>query len=249
MDFSTVITHSYTLFVEFIHPSLFFTSLDAIFVGMFVDLYSLYQQQVEGFWVCYCHLARPSSLPSPTDLHLFKQGIIPLWEDSANCNGGKIREVLKLDEEMTDLARSLISEQSLLMFGRGYNCATALEGALKIKEVALMHSERILAGEMKHGPLALVDENLPIIVIATHDQCFRLVFICFLDNLVEARKGHLIVMRTEGDTTSVCGGSCRVIEVPLVGDCLQHVVNIVPLQLLAYHLTVIRGYNVDQPRI
>ncbi|GKB30334.1 homeodomain-like protein [Tanacetum coccineum] len=81
---------------------------------------------------------------------------------------GKIREVLKLDEEMTDLARSLNSEQSL-MFGRGYNCATALEGALKIKEATLMHSERILAGEMKHGLLALVDENQPIIVIATHD--------------------------------------------------------------------------------
>lgn len=84
--------------------------------------------------------------------------------------------MLKLDEEMKDLARSLISEQSLLMFGRGYNYATALEGALKVKEVALMHSEGILAGEMKHGPLALVDENLPIVVIATRDQCFRFVY-------------------------------------------------------------------------
>lgn len=82
---------------------------------------------------------------------------------------------------MKDLARSLISEQSLLMFGRGYNYATALEGALKVKEVALMHSEGILAGEMKHGPLALVDENLPIVVIATRDQCFRLVTICLVN--------------------------------------------------------------------
>lgn len=102
---------------------------------------------------------------------------------------GKIREVLKLDEEMKDLARSLISEQSLLMFGRGYNYATALEGALKVKEVTLMHSEGILAGEMKHGPLALVDENLPIVVIATRDQCFRLVFICYHDNLVKVLGG------------------------------------------------------------
>ena len=82
--------------------------------------------------------------------------------------------MLELDQEMKDLARQLIDEQSLLVFGRGYNYATALEGALKVKEVALMHSEGILAGEMKHGPLALVDENLPIVVIATRDACFRL---------------------------------------------------------------------------
>ena len=83
--------------------------------------------------------------------------------------------MLKLDQEMKALAKLLMSEQSLLVFGRGFNYATALEGALKVKEVSLMHSEGILAGEMKHGPLALVDENLPIIVLATRDACFRLV--------------------------------------------------------------------------
>lgn len=96
----------------------------------------------------------------------------------------KIREVLKLDQEMKDLAKLLIAEQSLLVFGRGYNYATALEGALKVKEVALMHSEGILAGEMKHGPLALVDENLPIVVIATHDACFRFVWLLFGRNYI-----------------------------------------------------------------
>ncbi|CAE6227487.1 unnamed protein product [Arabidopsis arenosa] len=131
----------------------------------------------------------------------------------------KVKEVLKLDEEMKDLAQLLIDEQSLLVFGRGYNYATALEGALKVKEVALMHSEGILAGEMKHGPLALVDENLPIAVIATRDAA-----------------------------SVSSSGSCRAIEVPQVEDCLQPVLNIVPLQLLAYHLTVLRGHNVDQPR-
>lgn len=90
----------------------------------------------------------------------------------------KVREVLKLDREMKDLAKQLIAEQSLLVFGRGYNYATALEGALKVKEVSLMHSEGIIAGEMKHGPLALVDENLPILVIATRDACFRLLLFC-----------------------------------------------------------------------
>ncbi|PON89099.1 Glucosamine-fructose-6-phosphate aminotransferase, isomerising [Trema orientale] len=159
----------------------------------------------------------------------------------------KVREVLKLDQEMRDLAKLLIAEQSLLVFGRGYNYATALEGALKVKEVALMHSEGILAGEMKHGPLALVDENLPIVVIATRDGCFSKQQSVIQQ--LHARKGRLIVMCSKGDAASVCpGGSCRVIEVPQVEDCLQPVVNIVPLQLLAYHLTVLRGFNVDQPR-
>ncbi|KAJ4837227.1 hypothetical protein Tsubulata_008489 [Turnera subulata] len=159
----------------------------------------------------------------------------------------KIREVLQLDQEMEDLAKLLIAEQSLLVFGRGYNYATALEGALKVKEVALMHSEGMLAGEMKHGPLALVDENLPIIVIATHDTCFSKQQSVIQQ--LHARKGRLIVMCSKGDAASVdAGGSCRVIEVPHIEDCLQPVVNIVPLQLLAYHLTVLRGYNVDQPR-
>ncbi|XP_043726117.1 glutamine--fructose-6-phosphate aminotransferase [isomerizing] 2-like isoform X2 [Telopea speciosissima] len=166
----------------------------------------------------------------------------------------KVREVLKLDEEIKDLAKLLMAEQSLLVFGRGYNYATALEGALKVKEVALMHSEGIIAGEMKHGPLALVDENLPIVVIATHDACFRHFGIPdskqqSVIQQLHARKGRLIVMCSKGEASLVCpGGSCRAIEVPQVEDCLQPVVNIVPLQLLAYHLTVLRGYNVDQPR-
>ncbi|XP_010513230.1 PREDICTED: glutamine--fructose-6-phosphate aminotransferase [isomerizing] 2 [Camelina sativa] len=159
----------------------------------------------------------------------------------------KVREVLKLDDEMKDLAQLLIDEQSLLVFGRGYNYATALEGALKVKEVALMHSEGILAGEMKHGPLALVDENLPIAVIATRDACFSKQQSVIQQ--LHARKGRLIVMCSKGDAASVSSsGSCRAIEVPQVEDCLQPVINIVPLQLLAYHLTVLRGHNVDQPR-
>ncbi|KAL2230434.1 UNVERIFIED_CONTAM: Glutamine--fructose-6-phosphate aminotransferase isomerizing 2, partial [Sesamum indicum] len=141
----------------------------------------------------------------------------------------KVKDVLKLDQEMKNLAQLLIAEQSLLVFGRGYNYATALEGALKVKEVALMHSEGILAGEMKHGPLALVDETLPIVVVATRDACFSKQQSVIQQ--LHARKGRLIVMCTKGDASSVCvGGSCRVIEVPQVEDCLQPVINIVPLQ-------------------
>ncbi|KAH9326597.1 hypothetical protein KI387_006775 [Taxus chinensis] len=159
----------------------------------------------------------------------------------------KVREVLKMDSEMKELAKLLMGEQSLLMFGRGYNYATALEGALKVKEVALMHSEGILAGEMKHGPLALVDETLPIIVIATHDACFSKQQSVIQQ--LQARKGRLIVMCSKGEASLVCpNGGSRVIEVPQVDDCLQPIINIIPLQLLAYHITVLRGYNVDQPR-
>ncbi|PIA34588.1 hypothetical protein AQUCO_03700107v1 [Aquilegia coerulea] len=159
----------------------------------------------------------------------------------------KVKEVLKLDQEMKDLAKQLMAEQSLLVFGRGYNYATALEGALKVKEVALMHSEGILAGEMKHGPLALVDENLSILVIATHDACFSKQQSVIQQ--LHARKGRLIVMCSKGEASLVCPSvSVRVIEVPQVEDCLQPVINIIPLQLLSYHLTVLRGYNVDQPR-
>ncbi|KAF3338008.1 glutamine--fructose-6-phosphate aminotransferase [Carex littledalei] len=159
----------------------------------------------------------------------------------------KVRDVLKLDGEMKALAESLIKEQSLLMFGRGNNYATALEGALKVKEVALMHSEGMLAGEMKHGPLALVDEHLPIIVIATQDDSFSKQQSVIQQ--LHARKGRLIVMCSKGDVNLVCpDGNSRVIEVPQIVDCLQPIINIVPLQLLAYHLTVLRGYDVDQPR-
>nr|XP_051194070.1 glutamine--fructose-6-phosphate aminotransferase [isomerizing] 1-like [Lolium perenne] len=156
-------------------------------------------------------------------------------------------EVLKLDSDMKELTSSLIDSESLLVFGRGYNYATALEGALKVKEVALMHSEGMLAGEMKHGPLALVDENLPIIVIATRDACFRKQKSVIQQLL--SRKGRLIVLCSTGDISAVVpSGSCRTIQVPEVADCLQPVINIIPLQLLAYHLTVLRGFDVDQPR-
>ncbi|KAH6555817.1 hypothetical protein KP509_1Z225800 [Ceratopteris richardii] len=159
----------------------------------------------------------------------------------------KVRDVLKLDKDMKELAALLMDEQSLLVFGRGYNYATALECALKVKEVSLMHAEGIVAGEMKHGPLALVDETLPIIVIATRDASLNKQQSVIQQ--LKARKGRLIVMCTEGDAEFMCPDrTCRIIEVPKVHDCLQPIINIVPLQLLAYHLTVFRGFNVDQPR-
>jgi glucosamine--fructose-6-phosphate aminotransferase (isomerizing) len=160
----------------------------------------------------------------------------------------QVRKALELDAQMLELARTLQEEQSLLLFGRGYNYATALEGALKVKEVALLHSEGILAGEMKHGPLALVDETMPLIVVATRDSSYRK-----QESVVQqlkARGGRLILIVSEDDDeiASVAGEKATIIRVPVVEDCLQAVVNIVPLQLLSYHITVLRGHNVDQPR-
>lgn len=168
--------------------------------------------------------------------------------DALGSLPAKLRRVLRLDAQMQQLAEELKHETSLLVFGRGYNYATALEAALKVKEVALMHSEGILAGEMKHGPLALVDENMPIIVIATRDRMHAK-----MQSVIQqlrARSARLIVLCNEGDDAiaDLCSPNCRLIQVPEVDECVQAIVNIVPLQLLSYHLTLLRGHNVDQPR-
>mmetsp|Transcript_40387 Transcript_40387/g.48975 ORF Transcript_40387/g.48975 Transcript_40387/m.48975 type:complete len:723 (-) Transcript_40387:237-2405(-) len=163
-----------------------------------------------------------------------------------------IEKALALRPKLVELSHNLSEENSLLVFGRGFQYATALEAALKVKEVALMHSEGILAGEMKHGPLALVDSTLPLIVIATRDHTFDR-----QHNVVQqllARHARLIIMCSEDETSfdnlkSDGGGpDPLIIRVPQTVDCLQSVVNMVPLQLLSYHLTVIRGHDVDQPR-
>lgn len=161
---------------------------------------------------------------------------------------GKVRSTLLLDASMKELAQQLEKEQSLMFFARGFNYATALESALKMKEVALIHSEGILAGEMKHGPLALVDERLPIVVVATRDSMHKK-----MDGVIQqllARGARLWIICNEGDTDMEVYKSrgCQLIQVPETVDCLQPVINIVPLQLLAFHLTVLRGLNVDQPR-
>jgi glucosamine--fructose-6-phosphate aminotransferase (isomerizing) len=159
-----------------------------------------------------------------------------------------IAEALKLDGDIKRLAGELQDVSSLMFFGRGYNYATALEAALKVKEVALIHSEGINAGEMKHGPLALVDEHLPIVVLATKDNMHRK-----MDSVIQqllARNAKLYIVCNKGDDVMAkyAAAGCRLIEVPHTVDALQPVVNVVPMQLLSYHLTVLRGFDVDQPR-
>ncbi|KAH3899741.1 uncharacterized protein SCDLUD_004027 [Saccharomycodes ludwigii] len=163
----------------------------------------------------------------------------------------QIREVLKLEETIKRLSSDELADQkSLLILGRGYQFASALEGALKIKEISYMHSEGVLAGELKHGVLALVDENLPIIAFGTRDSLFPKVVSSI--EQVTARKGKPIIICNKNDDVwnkkkqSIKG--LVTLEVPQTVDCLQGLINIIPLQLMSYWLAVNKGYDVDFPR-
>ncbi|KAF7727472.1 glutamine--fructose-6-phosphate transaminase (isomerizing) [Apophysomyces ossiformis] len=158
---------------------------------------------------------------------------------------GHIKEVLSEDAKLQRLAQDTLSkEKSLLIMGRGYQNATCLEGALKIKEISYMHSEGILAGELKHGPLALVDENMPVILIMTKDSLYPKVQSALQQ--VTARKGQPIIICNTGDTNLI--KDYKTIQVPQTADCLQGLVNVIPLQLLSYHLAILQGVDVDFPR-
>ena len=182
-----------------------------------------------------------------------------------------IQQVLGQDEKVSRLAESLYTKKSLLVMGRGYRSAesshlalinylknplntnglhfsyaTCLECALKIKELTYMHSEGILAGELKHGPLALVDDEMPCILVLTRDPLYSKCLSCLLQ--VVARGGQPLLICEAGDleTQEMSGGNF--LEVPHTVDCLQGVLSVIPLQLLSYHMAVLRGANVDCPR-
>ncbi|KAI3646167.1 hypothetical protein MP228_009095 [Amoeboaphelidium protococcarum] len=157
----------------------------------------------------------------------------------------KIKQVLELDNHLKELSKNLLfKERSLLLMGRGWQNATCLEGALKIKEVSYMHSEGILAGELKHGPLALIDENMPVILIMTKDSLYPKVYSALQQ--VTARKGQPVIICTEGDDQ--IPSQYKTIRIPAINDCLSGILTIVPLQLIAYHLAVLHGVDVDFPR-
>lgn len=161
-----------------------------------------------------------------------------------------VRKTLEtLDKQMKVIAERLKDNTSILLFGRGYHYATCMEGALKIKELSYIHTEGIHAGELKHGPLALVDENMPIILFAGKDSCSEKVQNAL--HQVTARGGiaNMMIIGTEGDKEiEQFGDRAELILVPETVDCLQCVLGIIPMQLLSYHLAVARGLNVDQPR-
>ncbi|RXG73257.1 Glutamine--fructose-6-phosphate aminotransferase [isomerizing] 2 [Armadillidium vulgare] len=157
----------------------------------------------------------------------------------------QIKEVLELDDTIQEISKAVFEKKSLLVLGRGYNFSTCLEGALKIKEITYMHSEGIMAGELKHGPLALVDEGMPIIMVCTRDNVFTKCMNALQQ--VTAREGRPIIICNKGDKEPQKFAS-HVLEVPKTVDCLQGILTVIPMQLLSYHIAVLRGCNVDCPR-
>ena len=157
----------------------------------------------------------------------------------------QIREVLKLNERVADLARTFTYARNFLYLGRGFSYPVALEGALKLKEISYIHAEGYPAAEMKHGPIALIDSDMPVVVVATHTALYEKV----LSNIqeIKARQGRVIALVTRGDET-ISKIADEVIELPDVLECLEPLVATIPLQLLAYHIAVCKGKNVDQPR-
>lgn len=157
----------------------------------------------------------------------------------------KIKEVLKLNDRIADLSRTFTYARNFLYLGRGFSYPVALEGALKLKEISYIHAEGYPAAEMKHGPIALIDSDMPVVVIATHNGMYEKV----ISNIqeVKARKGKVIAIVSEGDTT-ISKIADEVIALPDTIECLEPLLATIPLQLLAYHVAVCKGLNVDQPR-
>jgi glucosamine--fructose-6-phosphate aminotransferase (isomerizing) len=157
----------------------------------------------------------------------------------------KVEKVLQINELIKYIASEYKDVRNALYLGRGYNFPVALEGALKLKEISYIHAEGYPAAEMKHGPIALIDEEMPVVFIATQDSSYEKV----VSNIqeVKARKGKVIAVVTEGDT-QVKALADHVIEIPEVHEAFVPLVAVVPLQLLSYHIAVMRGCNVDQPR-
>ncbi|KAL7015433.1 hypothetical protein ACKWTF_016453 [Chironomus riparius] len=157
----------------------------------------------------------------------------------------QIKEVLELNLQVLEIAKDLYQQKSLLIMGRGYNFATCMEGALKVKELTYMHCEGIMAGELKHGPLALVDDLMPIVMIVMRDCVYNKTINAIQQ--VKARGGQPIVICEENDKETMQFAH-KVLEVPKTVDCLQGVLTVIPMQLLSYHIAVLRGCNVDCPR-
>lgn len=157
----------------------------------------------------------------------------------------KVEKALQLDTEIKAISEIFKDASNFLYLGRGFNFPVALEGALKLKEISYIHAEGYPAAEMKHGPIALIDENMPVVVIATKDSSYEKI----VSNIqeVKARKGRIIAIVTEGDTV-IPDMAEFVIEVPDTHEALSPLLSVIPLQLLSYHIAVMRGCNVDQPR-
>lgn len=157
----------------------------------------------------------------------------------------KIKKMLELNDRISELSRSFTYARNFLYLGRGYSYPVALEGALKLKEISYIHAEGYPAAEMKHGPIALIDSDMPVVVIAPRDDMYKKV----LSNIqeIKARRGKIIALVSKGDDT-ISQIADEVIEMPETLECLEPLIASLPLQLLAYHIAVCKGKDVDQPR-
>jgi glucosamine--fructose-6-phosphate aminotransferase (isomerizing) len=167
------------------------------------------------------------------------------WATQLNSLPRLIEQTLRLEAQVRELAAEVARSEHALFIGRGVNFPTALEGALKLKEISYVHAEGFSAGEMKHGPLALIDQDMPVIAVATQSELFEKT----LSNIEEARArgAKVLALCTQGERR-LQGKAAWTLELPAVAEALSPVLNIVPLQLLAYHAAVRRGCDVDQPR-
>ena len=158
---------------------------------------------------------------------------------------GWVQEALSVSKRTEEIAKNLYKKFHFLYLGRNLNCPLALEGALKLKEISYIHAEGYPAGELKHGPIALIDENMPVVAIATESSVYEKT----VSNIqeVKARGGFMIAVASEGDE-KIKDIANEVITVPNVPEFLSPIVNAIPLQFLAYHIAVLRGCDVDQPR-
>ena len=157
----------------------------------------------------------------------------------------KMQAVLALNDKIKELSRIFTYASNFLYLGRGFSYPVALEGALKLKEISYIHAEGYPAAEMKHGPIALIDSDMPVVVIATHNAMYDKV----LSNIqeIKARKGKVIALISKGDST-IRNIADEVIEIPDTMECLEPLISTIPLQMLAYHIAVCKGKDVDQPR-
>ena len=157
----------------------------------------------------------------------------------------KMQAVLALNDKIKELSRIFTYASNFLYHGRGFSYPVALEGALKLKEISYIHAEGYPAAEMKHGPIALIDSDMPVVVIATHNAMYDKV----LSNIqeIKARKGKVIALISKGDST-IRNIADEVIEIPDTMECLEPLISTIPLQMLAYHIAVCKGKDVDQPR-
>ena len=165
--------------------------------------------------------------------------------DELNTIPEKMMEVLKANDHIRDISRIFTYAHNFLYLGRGFNYPVALEGALKLKEISYIHAEGYPAAEMKHGPIALIDDEMPVVVIATQNVLYDKL----MSNIqeIKARRGRVIAIVTEGDT-SVKALADEFIELPKTMECLEPLLATIPLQMLAYHIAICKGKDVDQPR-